>query len=310
VTFPDLSAFAQSVGLPSFVFNATVVPPRRDDELPLSERIFELGSMGYGSDSCGYLAWNDTEGFGWEPGAQVEKGWFWKQFKTERNGPEVVSPYATIRNVNVAPAISGAAVDAANIELSRRRWFVRLLNVGLEYVVPSPMNERRIVRLSDGGHSENLGLYSLLRRQCRNILIVDAEYDPSFRFGSFQKVKVKAERELGVRVDVPCIDSIANGACSFCGHIPVMEGTITADGRPHGRVFYIKLSMHQGLLRDQADAVNVYAETNSAFPQESTVNQYFGPERFNAYRALGYAIARTLDIDIRSETSLGVRAAG
>jgi len=40
VSFPDLSAFAQRAGLPSFVFNSTVVPPRPADRTPLSHRVF------------------------------------------------------------------------------------------------------------------------------------------------------------------------------------------------------------------------------------------------------------------------------
>src|SRR5262249_28732324 len=108
VTFPDLSSFAQRAGLPGFVFNATVVPPRPTESAPLGQRIFELGAIGFGSDSCGYLAWNETEGLGWEPGDQAQDGWMWREFIDRRGS----SPYATIRNFNTAPAISGAAIDA------------------------------------------------------------------------------------------------------------------------------------------------------------------------------------------------------
>jgi len=62
---------------------------------------------------------------------------------------------------------------------------------------------------------------------------------------------------------------------------------------PYGNIFYLKLSMHESLLDDQAEIVNHYAAAHpDTFPQESTIDQYFGPDRFKAYRALGYVIAR------------------
>lgn len=36
---------------------------------------------------------------------------------------------------------------------------------------------KRFVQLTDGGDSENLGAYSLINRNCQEILVVDAEYD-------------------------------------------------------------------------------------------------------------------------------------
>ena len=38
------------------------------------------------------------------------------------------------------------------------------------------------VYLSDGGHFENLGLYEMLRRRCRFIVVIDAGCDPDFTF--------------------------------------------------------------------------------------------------------------------------------
>ena len=197
VSFPTLTAFAQRAALPSFVFNATVTPPKPGVGIPLGDRIFELSPMGFGSNSCGYLTWEETERLGWEPGARFEK-----RLLTQL-GDRSVSPFATIRNLNTAPAVSGAAVDAPNIAEWKLGWLLQLLNIGLAYVVPNPKDPRRLVRLSDGGHSENLGVYALLRRGCRTILIVDAEYDPTYRFGAYQKVKQAAKDELDIELKSP-----------------------------------------------------------------------------------------------------------
>jgi hypothetical protein len=38
------------------------------------------------------------------------------------------------------------------------------------------------VNLSDGGHFENLGVYVLLRRRCKYIIVGDAEQDREMSF--------------------------------------------------------------------------------------------------------------------------------
>ena len=38
------------------------------------------------------------------------------------------------------------------------------------------------VYLSDGGHFDNLGIYEMIRRRCRYILVVDADADEKFAF--------------------------------------------------------------------------------------------------------------------------------
>ena len=42
----------------------------------------------------------------------------------------------------------------------------------------------KFINLSDGGHFDNLGLYELIRRRCRFIVVCDAEQDGDLKFGS------------------------------------------------------------------------------------------------------------------------------
>src|SRR5690606_21499674 len=143
-----LSAFAQKAGLPGFIFNTTVRPPHPGEEAPLRHRIFEIGPMGFGSDSSGYLTWEETEGHGWEPGVPVDKNWFLNKIRSsrgDRKHSRLSSPYATIRSFNVAPAISGAALSGTNIAARRARYLLWLLNLGLEYIVPSPADRNKAV---------------------------------------------------------------------------------------------------------------------------------------------------------------------
>jgi len=290
VSFATMRDFASRAGLPSFVFNTTVSPPAPATGAPLGDRIFELGPIGLGSNSCGYLTWEETEGLGWEPGAPVEKDWMRSRFRASDDRFGAASPYATIRNFNVAPAISGAALSGTNIEARNMRWLLRLLNMGLEYVVPSPADRARAVRLSDGGHSENLGAYALLRRGCRTIVIVDAEHDPHYQFGAYDKLKRAAAAELDVEIAVPELDRILTGAAAFSPATPILRGTTR--GRQHqGTLHYIKLCAHADWLGDQAEDVNLYARKHSRFPQEPTIDQYFQAAQFRAYRGLGYSVA-------------------
>jgi hypothetical protein len=44
-------------------------------------------------------------------------------------------------------------------------------------------DQGRYVYLSDGGHFENLGMYEMVRRRCRYIVVSDAGCDPDFQLG-------------------------------------------------------------------------------------------------------------------------------
>ena len=53
-----------------------------------------------------------------------------------------------------------------------------------------------------------------------------------------------------------------------------------------GRLLYIKSS----LTGDEYEYVREYASRNPDFPHETTADQFFNEDRFEAYRALGYHI--------------------
>lgn len=71
-------------------------------------------------------------------------------------------------------AISGAAIRP-------------LLDVKITNPNPNIIQEK--ITLSDGGHSENLGLLALIRRGTKEIISVDAEYDPDYIFEGYYRLK-------------------------------------------------------------------------------------------------------------------------
>ncbi len=58
----------------------------------------------------------------------------------------------------------------------------------------------RKLNISDGGHIENLGVYELLRRNCRLIIAVDAGADPDFSFTDLENLTIRARNELGLDI--------------------------------------------------------------------------------------------------------------
>src|SRR5437870_869619 len=60
----------------------------------------------------------------------------------------------------------------------------------------------RFVNLSDGGHFENLGVYELVRRRCRFIIVCDSEEDGQLTFGSLGDTIRKCRADFGVEIDI------------------------------------------------------------------------------------------------------------
>jgi hypothetical protein len=165
------------------------------------------------------------------------------------------------------------------------------------YLVLEMLNQldekSRNVYLSDGGHIENLGIYELLKRGCGLIVVVDAEADPSMSFPSLLTLERYARIDLGVRIQLPW-EQIARVTKRVGSAID--RGSPAAHG-PHcavGRIFYengcqgIIVYFKSSLSGDEKDYVLDYKKRYPAFPHETTADQFFTEEQFEAYRALGF----------------------
>jgi patatin-like phospholipase len=156
------------------------------------------------------------------------------------------------------------------------------------------------VYLTDGGHIENLGIYELLRRRCRVIVVVDAEADSAMYFPSFITLQRYARIDLGVRIDLPW-ERIHKTTRALMTPPPaigckpaeplepargphVAIGKINYGGGKIGYLIYVKSS----LTGDENDYIRDYARRYSDFPHETTGDQFFSEEQFEVYRALGF----------------------
>ena len=176
-----------------------------------------------------------------------------------------------------------------------RTWF--LSRLWLIYEIFSLLDENSAhVYLTDGGNIENLGVYELLKRGCKLIVVVDAEADPEMEFGSLKTVERFARIDFGVRINLSWAD-IASKTRTI-DEDPA-SGTYVPSPGPHcaiGRVFYpdgaqgLLLYFKSSVTGDEKDYVLDYKRRNPSFPHETTTDRFFTEEQFEVYRALGFHI--------------------
>jgi hypothetical protein len=153
-------------------------------------------------------------------------------------------------------------------------------------------DQRRFVNLSDGGHFENLGLYELVRRRCRFIIVGDGGQDIELKFGELGGVIEKCRTDFDIDIDIN-VDPLRLKPNSTWNGQHCVLGTICydkADRRKDGILLYIKSS----LTGDEPTDVLSYAAQNSDFPNQSTADQWFDESQFESYRALGEHIIKSI----------------
>jgi Patatin-like phospholipase len=162
-------------------------------------------------------------------------------------------------------------------------------------------DESPFVYLSDGGHFENLGLYEMVRRRCRYIVVSDADCDPDFLFEDLGNAVRKIAIDLGIEITFYGLENLKKRpSVSAKGKDPGDLGwgapyhamaTIhydRADGgtsKP-GILLYVKAGYH-GV---ESAGVRSYALAHKAFPHETTADQWFTESQLESYRALGFEI--------------------
>jgi hypothetical protein len=141
----------------------------------------------------------------------------------------------------------------------------------------------RWIYLSDGGHFDNLGLYEMVRRRCRFIVVSDAGCDPDAALADLGNAVRKSYIDFGVRIRFDSLDVTAGARPPQEGTFAWI-GTIWYPGSPEpGWLLYLRPT-YQGT---ETPDIRSYAEANPTFPDESTSEQWFGESQFEAYRALG-----------------------
>ncbi|MCH8622810.1 patatin-like phospholipase family protein [Undibacterium sp. TS12] len=147
--------------------------------------------------------------------------------------------------------------------------------------------ESSFVCLSDGGHFDNTGIYELVRRRCAVIWIVDAAADPDRGFEVLAKAIRQCRIDFGVEISLNL--TTLRGTDKNLPETAFCKGDIIyGGGWENGQIIYIKPTVcHQ-----QTEPVDIldYKQRNPSFPQETTVDQFFGESQFESYRRLGLHI--------------------
>ena len=224
-------------------------------------------------------------------------------------------------NLGTAMAISGAA--AAPImgmaSIFAASFLLALLNVRLNYWLRDPNPQKtwpfdrflaafhgpgpgyllremldctdaknRYVDVSDGGHLENLAIYELLRRRCKFIIALDGECDPAMICPSLIQLIRFAEIDFGFHIDIDLSELRVDATGFSKSHYAL--GKIDYGNNEKGFLLYIKSS----LTGNEPNYVLAYKAQHPAFPHESTLNQLYNEDQFEAYRALGHHSALSL----------------
>ena len=215
--------------------------------------------------------------------------------------------------LGTAMAVSGAAVspNAGALSSPIRTFLLTLFNARLGWWLGHPADlaavrsdgpkfavgalidellgrthdRKRWLFVSDGGHFENLGLYEMVRRGCRDIVVIDASCDADRNFDDLGNALRKIRIDLGVHIERTGPWLIGSRELQEHGRYCALFDILYSDERI-GSLLYVKPALYpkaQGLPID----VLQYAGRSGTFPHESTARQFFRESQFESYRALG-----------------------
>jgi choline dehydrogenase-like flavoprotein len=159
--------------------------------------------------------------------------------------------------------------------------------------------------LSDGGHFEVTGLYELLRRRVRFMIVADGGEDPDYQWGDLARLMQQAREDFGAEIKwtgqqafAAMPEPIQRWVNQTC--IGTLD-KIKRDGPYHASlaqvsyqdgeqcwILLLKPSLTDALTQD----VLTYSETNKKFPQDPTIDQIFDDIQWESYRALGQQIGQ------------------
>ncbi len=144
-------------------------------------------------------------------------------------------------------------------------------------------NQTPYVYLSDGGHFENLGLFEMVLRRCRCIVVIDSECDPGLDLAGLGNALRKIRIDLGIDIafDAPAMQAL-RARKQRCAVASIGYSSVDADAAD-GQLIYIKPM----LCGNEPPDVENYGSTHPEFPHEGTGKQWFDESQTESYRMLG-----------------------
>lgn len=147
------------------------------------------------------------------------------------------------------------------------------------------------VHLSDGGHFDNMGLWEMIHRRCRKILVIDASQDKMFCMEDFYTVVRKIRIDMGIDIEpvggpVMLFPRSARSSGQYFARFRIGYSSMNGGKGPlyrDGTILYLKPCVYG---REPLDVLE-YAEKHPDFPHETTTDQFFSESQFESYRKLG-----------------------
>ena len=181
-----LGEWVRDAHLPKFIFNASVFGDNKLEEIPRRDRVYEYGMYHEGSRATGFVKL-DTHRLSLEGvRLDLERASLYEEINLD----EYKNKYRI--DLTKVVTISAAGTDAP----LEGFWASIRAATGSYTGFYQPMTDGFYIGLypeylhhSDGGYSENLGAYSLIKRGCRHLIIVDAEEDPEYIFEAYRILK-------------------------------------------------------------------------------------------------------------------------
>ena len=176
-------------------------------------------------------------------------------------------------------------------------------------LLPRMHNEdRAFIELTDGAHFDNTGLYELIRRKVKLIIMVDGTADKDINYLSLANALERIRVDFGVQIRFEEKKHNLEGLLpnpkqktAFVQKYNLAErgyAIARIDYQPHNEVsrdreedgvlILIKSTMVESLPAD----VLGYKSAHEDFPNESTADQFFDEVQLEAYRELGYRITK------------------
>ncbi len=151
--------------------------------------------------------------------------------------------------------------------------------------------------VTDGGHFDNTGVYSLVERGCQTIVLTDCGADPDFVFDDLANLVRRCRIDFGAEISFPSLapfsrETLAADRRSYVrGQIHYSRTHLRGIGWdlgddedvPVGTLLVVKPTLTAALETD----INRYSQQHADFPQQTTADQWFDEAQFESYRRLG-----------------------
>ncbi|HEY6389692.1 MAG TPA: patatin-like phospholipase family protein [Bryobacteraceae bacterium] len=140
------------------------------------------------------------------------------------------------------------------------------------------------VYLSDGGHFENLGVYEMVQRRCRHIVVLDSGGDPDFTYEDLGNALRKVRIDMNIPIEFEqALTAPLQARKKRCAIARIRYSNVDGAACEDGYLVYVK-PMYLG---NEPPDVQSYHSGNLTFPHQTTGDQWFDESQTESYRMMG-----------------------